>query len=371
MAKKIIIVLLLLCFCMGFSSLSIPVWGQSEIPIPTSKPLPHEYVRLLGDAVDALVAQKVLNLGQGRSLNTKLSLAKSELNKGSALLAIRHLESFSQETQGLLQARVLSSTQGQLLIAGSVAAQERIDTLAFGLCFTDKSPVSWSLLPCAERPACRYTTYHVNMGLHVRGARNGSPEAPFLTINDALQRAADLRLCGVEVLVANGHYIEDPVISRGTRIRGLDSRDRVVIVGSIVNHGGYELSVSNLTITSSRVPGAIVVTAPCANTTISGVTIDRAERYGIYQRGGTLTVIASEILRTRALADAVSAGTGIYLTGGVQAALGLVIVDGNDSGGLFAEGAQTRVYAAAVAVTGNSINPYLQSFAKYGDILGM
>lgn len=358
MAKKIIIVPLLFCFCMGLGLFSTLVWGQSEMPISTSKPLPHEYVKLLGDAVDTLVAQKVLNPGQGISLKRKLSLARSELNKGSAPMAIRHLESFSEETQGLLQARVLNSTQGQFLIAGSAAAQERINTLAFGLCFTDRSPVSWSLLPCGEHPACRYTTYHVNMGSHIQGARNGSQEAPFNTINEALQRAAVLRLCGVEVLVATGHYIEDPVISRDTRIRGLDSRDRVVIVGSIINQGGYWLNVENLTISSSPAPGAIVVTAPCASTTITGVTIDRAERYGIYQRGGTLKVTASEILRTRALADAVSAGTGVYLTGGVQAVLGLVTVDGNDSGGLFAEGAQTRVYAAAVAITDTSINPY-------------
>jgi hypothetical protein len=100
--------------------------------------------------------------------------------------------------------------------------------------------------------------------------------------------------------------------------------------------------------------------APCATTLVRGVLIDRAERYGIFQRGGALSVISSVIRETRAQADTISAGTGIYLSGGVQAVLGLVSIDRGESAALVATGADTQVYGNGVSVTGTGINPHFR-----------
>lgn len=216
---------------------------------------------------------------------------------------------------------------------------------------------------CAPRLPCVPTILHVAVvGDGFVIAPDGSEAHPYPTITDALERFEELieegEACGIEIVVHGGFYRENLEIRHNTFIRHGGERRASLLHGSIRNSTLAELKLEGIFIWDSDRPGAIVVDHPCAVTDVDDVDILNAEHYGIWQRGGLLNVSRSDVFGTRAGPTLVSQGTGIYLTGGVRADLGSVIVSGNDSGGIIAQGEGTEMIAANVYVQDNTVNAF-------------
>jgi hypothetical protein len=77
----------------------------------------EEPVQDLQSVVNTFVDGGVLNSGQGNSLSVKLDHALSALNSGQNKVAQNVLGAFINETTGLVNGRVLSSSQGDQLIS--------------------------------------------------------------------------------------------------------------------------------------------------------------------------------------------------------------------------------------------------------------
>ena len=299
---------------------------------------PHETIDQLSEQVETFVAQKILNKGQGRSLGVKLDHAARRLQRGKARSAIRQLGAFERRSKAL--SSVLPQKDVQFLIGQSQLARQEISALAFDL------PVHkiGTIQPCFSDEGCEYTVLHVDAA--ARDLADGSEDNPFSTIAEAIARALKLNACGVELRLAAGTYAESVQATLHLKLRG-EGRG-VVINGSIVNHDGWALGVERLQIRSAATPGAIVTDSFCpSETEISRVRISDATGFGVFQRGGRLRMDLSTIADTRELAGLPASGTGIMLTGGVQAIIGLVDVERSHSSGLAAEGPGTRVYIAA------------------------
>jgi hypothetical protein len=353
--------------CLVAASLGTPALAQSEIPVPQPTPVappPHDRVALLMGKVRELVELDALPAALGKALAQGLAGTVAALRVGDARAAVQRLGAFERQTNALVAGGVLADAIGQALIQEAAATRAQIGQLAFAP--GSARPQSWSLTGCPEPQACEYLVLHVDRRAVVRGERDGTAGRPFRAIGDALDRAAALDACGVEIRVADGIYAERVVLSRPTIIDG-ESRDGVLIIGSIVNNAGADLAVRDLTIADLTGPGAIVTDAPCATTDIRRVTVDRASGFGIYQRGGALTVLASVVRNTAAEAGSRLAGTGVYLTGGVQGSLGLVELSDHATSALVASGSETRVYATSIAVSRTGVNPF---FADEASALG-
>jgi hypothetical protein len=341
-----------------------PAAAQSEIPAPpptSGGPLPHERVNGLMGKVRELSGAGASTLGAGRALTQALIETTDALQVGDARAAAHWLSTVERRTSALVAAGVLDAAGGRALIEESARIRAHIGRLAFGP--GSARPQSWSLTGCPEPQACEYLVLHVDRRMVVWGERDGTAARPFRTIGDALDRAADLDACGVEIRVADGIYAERVVLSRHTIIDG-ESRAGVLIAGSIVNNAGADLAVRDLTIANLEGPGAIVTDAPCAATDIRRVTVDRASGFGIYQRGGALTLLASIVRNTSGEAGSRLAGTALYLTGGVQASLGLVELSDHATSALVASGPETRVYGTSIAVSHTGVNPFFTEAAS-------
>jgi pullulanase-type alpha-1,6-glucosidase len=84
-----------------------------------------EQLTLLAGSVDQLVAEGVLNGGQGNALNAKLSAAIQKLQQGQTGPAANQVQAFINQVMDLVNDGVLTAEQGQDLIAdaqGAVAA---------------------------------------------------------------------------------------------------------------------------------------------------------------------------------------------------------------------------------------------------------
>lgn len=341
-----------------------PARAQSEIPVPppsTLVPLPHHRVGALTGKVRELVGLEVLTAGQGRALTQGLDQTGEALKGGDARGAIRRLATFERHTRALIAGGVLASVVGQPLIDEAARAGAQIGRLAFGA--GPARPLSWSVTGCPERQECSYAVLFVDRRATVEGEPDGSAERPFRAIGAALDRADEIEACGVEIRIADGIYAENVVLSRHTTLVGA-SRDGVLVIGAIVNNAGADLTFRHARVAALDGPGAIFTDAPCATTSISDVIVERSSGFGVYQRGGALTMLGSIVRNTEGVAGSRLAGTAVYLTGGVQASLGLLEIADNAASGIVASGAETRVYATSVAVTRTSVNAFFREEAS-------
>jgi hypothetical protein len=317
---------------------------------------------MLAGVVQALVGTGTVTPGQGQALLQPLKKVRDDLNRGNAHGSLRELEAFKRHASVFTATGVLGSSTGHGLLAEAGRAEAQITDMAFGA--GPARPASWSFEGCAERPPCTYSVVYVDRRAVVLGERDGSQARPYRTLAAALQHAEDRDVCGVEIRLADGVYWENIVLTRHTTLDG-ESRAGVLLVGSIVNNAGVDLTVRDLRVAAVDGPGGIFTDAPCAVTTVANVVVDRSARFGIYQRGGVLTVLSSVVRRTEAHDDSRFDGTALYLTGGVQAALGVVEISDNASGAIVASGGQTQVYATSVSVTGTGVNPFFRGEAGW------
>jgi hypothetical protein len=337
----------------------IAACGNPGAPV-SGKTAPHTSINQLRDTVDKYAAQGILTSDQAKGLIASLEKAHAELNRGNARLAREHLDIFKREVQALTEKGMLLDPHGQALVTRATGIQADLDLPA--LAKWRAKPLPPSVTGCAEIAPCEYTILYVDirsklLGSPERERLDGSANMPLPSIAAALERAQNLGLCGVEIRIAPGVYPGDLTLSRGIRLLG-ESEDAVTIMGSILDYGGFDLDVEDLTIRDSGRHGGIVIDRPCAIVQVIRVRIEAAEKFGLYQRGGTLTVVDAEIRETSATDDTVYGGTGVFLDVGVQAAFHSTRIQDNESAGLVLQGSETRFYGAWVTVTGSRINPY-------------
>jgi len=147
----------------------------------------------------------------------------------------------------------------------------------------------------AQDDSCVGQEYVVDCGV-IGG--DGSEDAPFGSLSDALAAAADSGACGVVIHLDWGHCEENLSIDLPTTIigEGLDSW----IEGTITNTSGAFLELQTLRITGGGEVGVLVVDHPDAETVLTAVAIENGEQYGVFQSGGQLTVDTLFISATRA-----------------------------------------------------------------------
>jgi hypothetical protein len=329
-ATFLLLSLLVLPFVDGLAmtagvSASVPAPFQTQQVL-----LPHEVILPIRQALDSMVLLGTLDQGEHNALAKELEKAMAKVFEADAEGVIKHLEHFVRKTQNFIQEQILSPEQGQALISMANTAVGHVQISAFAplpVRITDSGTV------CPDHTGCVYATFHVALsrGGDIGAAPDGSAERPFHTIIQALDRAAELGVCGVEIMVDSGAYTGDLMITRNTRVLGAGF-EHVTITGSIINNGPYDLTVQDLTLTSAagvKVPeagteGAVLVNHPCAVTRVVAVEISQASKYGVRQQGGELTLNGVLVDGTIADLNPLSdpghvTGAGVFLTDGVNA----------------------------------------------------
>lgn len=326
---------------------------QDPIPPPPQTPVaPHELIEAAGQLIDGLLTQQVLNKGQALSLRGKLGDAREALWRADAGAAIRRLRAYTNEVDALGQGGVLPAKDALALGDYGTAAME----LVGGIAFRVPSVIPAVKLGCGQPVPCPQPLVLYVASAKARLNPDGGQETPFRTIAAALAAAEEAGACAVEIRLARGTYSGDIAINRNTRIIGEETR-RTIVRGSIVDEGGHDLELRGLTVAASPAPGGVVVRACPANVELSSVLIDGATRHGVRQDGGALRMFAVQVRGTIAQSDDVYAGSGVRLTGGTRAVIGLSTIDGSGSVGLSVSDAQTRVYVAASLISNNRSNP--------------
>jgi hypothetical protein len=82
---------------------------------------PQAMTQQLIDQVNALVAQGVINAGNGNALTAKLQAALKQMDKGHARPASNQLQAFINQVEALVQGGKLTSAQGEILIQAARA----------------------------------------------------------------------------------------------------------------------------------------------------------------------------------------------------------------------------------------------------------
>lgn len=307
-------------------------------------------------SVEALEAQHVLNRGQARSLGVKLSHASDALREADAKRVSSHLGGFESEALGLVASGRLSSKLGQALIGAAASIRVSVERLAFTV-----PEIKIELpQPCAANEPCVPLQFRVDPGAGKGG--DGTKGAPFGTIADALAAGKQSGACGVELLLAPGSYDEGIDVPFDLRVTGEGTG--VVLTGSIVNRGGWDLHLDRISLRSSPWPGAVIVDSHCdSRTELSRVEIDGASGTGVFQRRGSIRIGLTTIRGTDAVGGDPGSGTALRLVDGAKGVLGLVGIEGNASG-ILAEGVGTSLYAAGVLIAGNRVTPFAEEIPE-------
>lgn len=202
----------------------------------------------------------------------------------------------------------------------------------------------------------------------------GTALKPFQKITEALL-TAKTGGHAVVVKIITGTYREQLEIFNNTSLHGITRSGQpekalgAIISGSVSNRGAYSLEINNLRIANSEAPGAIIIENSRAKTVLNNVSIDRATRYGIYQRGGTLTIntasveftspgsiSADKLLHNRY--EAITYGTGIYLKNVVARLSGIRLR--SNVQGLIAEGTGSNVDITTLKAEQHTVNAQLK-----------
>lgn len=345
----------------------VPADGQSanlagtSVPPPEGPaPAPLAHLQQAEDAVDALATAAVLTAGTQRSLVKRLDKARAELRLARIPKAARQLQKFKAKGSALVQAGVLTTAQGALLLQPVERAQEHV----FGLQVAARTR---SAMGSCSPPPCDYPGEYVIYRVSNAAKRPaGAPPVDFNNVGAALDAAAALGVCGVELIIEPGTYGGNQVITRDTRLTGED-RQRVVLTGSIVNLSDVALRLHRLTLRSSGAFGAVHVDSPCALTTLADVAVERSRLFGVRQAGGGLRIADTTIAETLAEAGSLRAGTAIYLTGGAHAVIESSILERNGAAALVAEGLGTKVHVALSTIDRNLATPHFDPTDPLGD----
>lgn len=201
-----------------------------------------------------------------------------------------------------------------------------------------------------EAPICLGTLYYLVDPASVNG--DGSSDAPFSTIQQALDQAEVQKGCAVEVILNEGFYQEKAVtISMETTLVGWsESGGNVTVAASIVNETDSSLSIEGITLAYAAAPGAVVSTHAEGETSLKNVTIIKAGGCGVSQSGGELAVIDSHIYNTQSGGD-ISQGSGVCVWD-TNVQLEQVVLSGNALHGLYQDGGETDASDLLVEYSG-------------------
>ncbi len=197
---------------------------------------------------------------------------------------------------------------------------------------------------------------------------DGTTLHPFQKIMDALSTAKRNNQA-VIVNISTGSYQENLSITGNTTLRGMTKPGSpgkkstiTILLGSITNNNPTELKIEDLHIANAAAPGAVVVNNNEAKTILRNVTISRATRYGIFQRGGTLTVNDATIIFTLPgvipttgksnIEETVCYGTGIFIKNTIASLVNVQLK--RNVQGLMADGANTVVEITNMLAEKNS-----------------
>ena len=186
-----------------------------------------------------------------------------------------------------------------------------------------------------RRPAIRLCDAARTLSFFVdRGAAGGDGSAarPFGSFGQALQAAAARDACKLTIEAGPGEYAE----SISTRIPSLAIKSRTsnrpVLRGSIDHTNGGLLELVS-------------------------IDIVRANRYGIRQVGGRLSLVSVRITDTQAAPSEIDSGIGLWVSGGGQAVVRLCVLERNAMNAIRAEGQGTRAWLVRSIVRGTGAHP--------------
>jgi hypothetical protein len=166
-----------------------------------------------------------------------------------------------------------------------------------------------------------------------------APPGAFASLAEAIHYSEAHALCGVSIDVSPGSQTGEFLITRSTTIRG---HIGTVLAGSVLNPGGLDLVLEDLTVAS-------------------------APDTAILQSHGHLTMRNVTVLNTRRQSAALRSGTAVELHSGVAAELSAVTLKGNEGVALYLDGKGTVVKATELTVKNNFIHPQAkETFAKNG-----
>jgi hypothetical protein len=335
-----------------------PLFGLSRnfttrpVPAQSGTPLLGERVDGLRAAVTDLSADRTLDRQYAADLVGPLDDAVAALREGNGKDAAGDLRRFARGVEQVEARSKLDSQDAQSLTKAGLALESELTTLLTTV------PLPMPRPPICLGVDCAFVTFHVERaGLPDKTTPDGSASAPFRSIHEALAEAQRRDACGVAVILHGpGPYTETIEITRHTRITG-SGPGPATLVGSIINRTASRLELTGLRLERAPTPGAVIVDHPCADTSLTAVNIVNAEHHGIWQRGGTLRAGLVGVVGTRAGSSLVTEGTGIFLTGGAVAEMGLLDVARNQSGGIVVDGMGTRLSARVANIVGNTANP--------------
>lgn len=180
---------------------------------------------------------------------------------------------------------------------------------------------------------------------------NGSKGRPFCTIGQAIAAADAAAATSLSLNLYDGTFVEDVQITRATTISG-QSREGVVLFGTIESWVATTLKVHRLTITGGTRNGGLFVASPCerpfsliqqpyqacasnASTTVDEVTLHGLKHWGIRQSGGSLSISNTLVMGTWADAPeptGLQNGAGLHVLGQANATVHHTLFDGNAQG---------------------------------------
>lgn len=204
-------------------------------------------------------------------------------------------------------------------------------------------------------PVCDSPPIHVDITAEYgpNSEPDGSMERPYPKINTALAAIGKSDSdCAPIVMVAPGLYRENLINPPSVRLRA-KPWDRPVILGRIQVEGSTSFEVTGLWISGSW-DGPALSIGRCASADLISSRVLGSSGYGIYQTGGRLSMVDSEISGVRRNGDARTVGAGLYQQAG-SANLHEVRFRFNGGPAILSEGSDSRIGGSNVVVHGNSV----------------
>ena len=109
-------------------STSIDFTSEFSPCLAVTNPNPGQAIQALISNVETLVAQGVLNHGQGNALTSKLEAALQQLERGNARAAANQINAFINQVNALVRSGRLNAQQGQALIDAAMSIIGQIGT---------------------------------------------------------------------------------------------------------------------------------------------------------------------------------------------------------------------------------------------------
>lgn len=332
---------------LGFPNIALPAISYEFSAIPQQKISPDSGVltRELLNTLEGIYIARLIGPQIIQELIDKVDSAFASICDAQPSQAIAEMVSFEKKIKQHSQGVAFNSADISFILAQSNALL--MDIIAIEKPTFSSPPFVLSL-------SGGYRTWYVNQRLNCP-TPNGSEESPFPSIAAALEEAQNQGLWGVNLFVYGGVYREPLEITRDTVIAAMPD-ELPVITESIVNNSSSLLSISGFHLVGADSPGAIWVNNSTARTILNDVLIDLADDSCIYQNGGEIRLEHVRVSRAHASYTAVWSGSGIMLTGGVQASLDNVLSENNESHGILINGAGTYASGNLITIQRNHFN---------------